>query len=132
MTLIGGHQRLKALNSLGWKTAPCVVLDLSKDKERLLNIAMNKIGGEFDKGRLKDLLLDLDDSGADLSLAGLEDVELEKLLLPPEPAEIKTWNLEETYEPFWITIRGPLESLPDIKKALSAADLGACRVEASA
>ena len=47
-TVIGGHQRLKIIKSLGEKTIGCIVLDLNKEQERELNIRLNKNSGEFD------------------------------------------------------------------------------------
>ncbi len=44
-TIIGGRQRWKACKELKRKEAPCIVLDLPKDKERILNLALNKISG---------------------------------------------------------------------------------------
>ena len=46
--VIGGHQRLKIIKSLGEKTIGCVVLDLTKEQERELNVRLNKNTGEFD------------------------------------------------------------------------------------
>ena len=46
--VIGGHQRLKVLNEMQTDTIPCVVLDLSKEKERELNVRLNKNTGDFD------------------------------------------------------------------------------------
>ena len=48
MTVIGGHQRLKICKELKHKDVHCVVLDLSKEEERELNIRLNKNTGEFD------------------------------------------------------------------------------------
>ena len=48
MTVIGGHQRLKICKELKYKDVDCVVLDLSKEQERELNVRLNKSGGEFD------------------------------------------------------------------------------------
>ncbi|QDP48276.1 MAG: hypothetical protein Unbinned585contig1001_46 [Prokaryotic dsDNA virus sp.] len=47
-TIIGGHQRYKICKELKHKEIDCVVLDLSKEEERELNIRLNKSGGEFD------------------------------------------------------------------------------------
>ena len=47
-TVIGGHQRLKVLNEMQTDTIPCVVLDLSKEKERELNVRLKKNTGDFD------------------------------------------------------------------------------------
>jgi len=47
-TVIGGHQRLKVCKELKYKDIDCVILDLTKEEERELNIRLNKSGGEFD------------------------------------------------------------------------------------
>ena len=47
-TVIGGHQRLKVCKQLKYKDIDCVVLDLTKEDERELNIRLNQSGGEFD------------------------------------------------------------------------------------
>jgi len=47
-TVIGGHQRLKICKDLKYVEVDCVILDLSKEQERELNIRLNKSGGEFD------------------------------------------------------------------------------------
>lgn len=43
MTVIGGHQRLKVLQELGFESVECIIVDLDKTKEKALNIALNKI-----------------------------------------------------------------------------------------
>ena len=48
LTVIGGHQRLKVCKELKYKDIDCVVLDLTKEEERELNIRLNKSGGSFD------------------------------------------------------------------------------------
>jgi len=51
-TVIGGHQRLKVCKELNYKDVDCVILDLSKEEERELNIRLNKSGGDFDMDAL--------------------------------------------------------------------------------
>ena len=46
--VIGGHQRLRACIDLGHQDIDCVELDLPIEKEKELNIRLNKSGGEFD------------------------------------------------------------------------------------
>ena len=46
--VIGGHQRLKICKELKHIDIDCVVLDLTKEDERELNIRLNKSGGEWD------------------------------------------------------------------------------------
>lgn len=81
-TIIGGHQRWQVLKDLGWQEIEVIQLDLSKSKEKALNIALNKISGEWDYAMLGDLLLDLDSENFDLGLTGFEDYELENIMAP--------------------------------------------------
>ena len=62
-TVVGGHQRLKVIKDLGNEEVDCVVVDLDENKEKALNVALNKISGEWDNALLSNLLKDLDDSG---------------------------------------------------------------------
>ena len=47
-TVIGGHQRLKICKDIKYVDVDCVMLDLSKEEERELNIRLNKNTGTFD------------------------------------------------------------------------------------
>ena len=58
--VIGGHQRLKVLQYLGYTEVDCVVLDIDEQKEKALNVALNKISGAWDVPLLTALLRDLD------------------------------------------------------------------------
>jgi len=80
MTVIGGHQRLKVLKDLQYKEVPCIVVDLNKQKEKMLNIALNKISGDWDRPRLKDLLEELDSGEFDVNLTGFDEKEIETLM----------------------------------------------------
>ena len=50
--VVGGHQRLKVLIDMGITEVDCVVVELDETKEKALNIALNKISGEWDKDKL--------------------------------------------------------------------------------
>ena len=58
-----------------------VIVDLDKNAEKALNVALNKISGEWDDEKLCDLLQDLDLSGYDFSLTGFTRSELDGLQL---------------------------------------------------
>jgi len=55
--VVGGHQRLKILKDMGYSEVECVVVDLELDREKALNVALNKISGDWDLPLLKDLML---------------------------------------------------------------------------
>ena len=79
-TIIGGHQRCTVLKDLGYEEVDVVVVSLDKQREKALNIALNKITGEWDEVKLKDLLLDLDLGDYDISLTGFEQEDLAELV----------------------------------------------------
>ena len=81
-TIIGGHQRLTVLKDLGYEEVDVIQIDIDKTKEKALNIALNKITGEWDYAMLGDLLLELDSENYDLEITGFEDYEIEDILAP--------------------------------------------------
>lgn len=78
--LVGGHQRLKILVSRGEIEVPCVVVDLEIEREMALNIALNKVQGDWEEALLADLIQDLTQYGADLTLTGFDEQDLYDLL----------------------------------------------------
>lgn len=76
-TIIGGHQRVVAAKELGWSEVPCIVVSLDKHKEQLLNLALNRIQGEWDYNKLYDILAVME--GDDISLAGFDTDEVKKI-----------------------------------------------------
>lgn len=79
-TIIGGHQRCTVLADLGYTEIDVIVVNLNKEDEKALNIALNKITGEWDQVKLKDLLLELDLGDYDITLTGFNNQELEDLV----------------------------------------------------
>lgn len=79
MTVIGGHQRLKVLKDLGYTEIECNVVDLDKTREKALNIALNKISGEWDNQKLEELLAELKSLDFDLDITGFNPDELNEI-----------------------------------------------------
>ena len=80
-TVVGGHQRLVAARRLGLETVPVIYVDLSPEQAKLLNLALNKISGDWDQELLARLLGDLRDTpDVDVSLSGFGEDEVAKLL----------------------------------------------------
>ena len=77
--VVGGHQRLKVLMDMGMTKVDCVVVEMDEDKEKALNIALNKISGDWDKDKLALLIADLQGADFDVSLTGFEPAEIDDL-----------------------------------------------------
>jgi len=77
--IIGGHQRYKVLVEMGQKEIDCVVVDMDEENEKALNIALNKVSGDWDKEKLMLLITDLQGVDFDVSLTGFDPAELDDL-----------------------------------------------------
>ena len=78
--VVGGHQRLKVLMDLGQTEIDCVVVDLDLAREKALNIALNKIQGDWDEDKLAAIMADFDAEAFDVSLTGFDANEVDALL----------------------------------------------------
>lgn len=78
-TVVGGHQRLTVLKDMGVTEVDVVVVSFDRTKEMALNVALNKISGEWDDAKLQALFQDLEGEGFDTSLTGFDAVEIEDL-----------------------------------------------------
>src|SRR5262245_18447689 len=84
MLIVGGHQRVEAARRLGMLEVPVVELDLSDEQANSLNVALNRIHGEFDIPKLAELLASLP---SDLqALTGFDDAELRRVQHDAEAA----------------------------------------------
>ena len=77
--VVGGHQRLKVLIDLGITELDCVIIEMDEAKEKALNIALNKISGDWDKNKLALLISDLQGEAFDVSLTGFDPDEIDDL-----------------------------------------------------
>ena len=87
--IVGGHQRYKILHDMEYKEAECVIVDLDDNREKALNVALNKISGEFDIPLLTDLLKDLSANDFDVSLTGFDENEISDLFSDADAKEGK-------------------------------------------
>lgn len=110
MTVIGGHQRLKVLKELGYEELECVVLNLDKNKEKVLNIALNKIQGEWDDDKLENLLAELKETDIDMDVTGFDFDEIDDILKDIEGSKEDDFDVEQALK----EIEEPISKLGDI------------------
>lgn len=72
--VIGGNARLSVLKELNIKEVDCVVIELDKERERALNLALNKITGDWDYEMLNKILKDLDETWKEVAGFEVEEV----------------------------------------------------------
>jgi len=95
MTIIGGHQRLTVAQDLGYTEVPCAVVDIDKTREKALNIALNKITGQWDDNLLAELLEDIANSGDfDIGKTGFDPPEIGELFNKLHDKNVKEDNFD--------------------------------------
>lgn len=95
LTVIGGHQRISVLKTLGFTEIDCVVIDVDKTKEKALNIALNKISGEWNKELLADLIKDLQSLDYETSFTGFDPPEIDALFNELHPKDVTEDGFDE-------------------------------------
>lgn len=98
MTVIGGHQRLKVLKELGFTELECIIVDLDKTKEKALNIALNKIQGDWDEEKLEALLQELKLDDFDTNLTGFDFDEIDEILKDVTGSKEDNFDIDSAYE----------------------------------
>jgi ParB-like chromosome segregation protein Spo0J len=118
--IVSGHQRFKILKDRGDSHIQVSVVDLDDNKEKLLNIAMNKISGEWDFPLLKDLIAEIDTGLMDISITGFGTDELKKLFDYDVKDNIKDVNYEKPpVKMVWVLMGIPLENMIDVQETLT-------------
>lgn len=96
-TIIKGHQRCFIMMDMGITEAEVVVLDIpDKSKEKALNIALNKITGQWDLEKLKEALSELDLEGYDFTVTGFQHDDLKDLI---QQLDIPSEAQDDDFEP---------------------------------
>lgn len=78
-SIVGGHQRFKVLRQLGFAEIDCVVVDMDEAREKALNVALNKISGDWDASKLAEVFRDIEQYGISPDITGFELPEIDKL-----------------------------------------------------
>jgi DNA modification methylase len=112
-TVISGHQRIRAWKEMDKKDVPVIFLDITKKKEKALNLAMNKISGSWDTEKLYDMINELSIT-EEIELTGFEDKEISTIL--------DNFRLEEEQEEK--TVEEAIEEAPTRAKLGDVYQLG--------
>lgn len=112
--IIGGHQRFDVLinqymvdndfyaelnllkfGDIGWVFTDTDLKIESEEHEKALNLALNKISGDWDTDKLQIILEEIKLSPIDIILTGFDDIELTEMETTDEPVEVIDDNYEE-------------------------------------
>jgi len=84
--VIGGHQRVEAGKSLGLKEVPVIRVKVSEREMKTLNLALNRISGEWDEAKLAPILAELE-AFPEINLTGFTQKEIDEITAPLNPPE---------------------------------------------
>lgn len=119
--IIGGHQRIEAAIAEGFTQVPVVRLRISDAKAKRLNLALNRISGEWDSDKLRALLQELKLDGEDMELTGFDADEVERLLADAlEKASIEKVELKPAPVIVWYLVGIPLNRFPEAQEHVAA------------
>ena len=87
--IVGGHQRLDVLKENNETEVDCVEVDLNDNDEKALNVALNKVSGDWDTQMLNSLLINFKDlEYNNIGVLGFDEKEINEILdqfkEPPE------------------------------------------------
>lgn len=105
--IVGGHQRLAVYKHLGRQTATVSVVDLDEKEEKLLNVALNKIKGQWDYSKLEQLLGDYEIEEAKATGFSAQEI---ALILARENGRVRFSDIEEPIKRYfgfpWVSACG--------------------------
>jgi ParB-like chromosome segregation protein Spo0J len=87
--IVGGHQRLKCYSALGKDEVEVWAVWLDEVQEKAANLALNKLSGEFDMPKLKDILEEIDVGEIDVDITGFSLDEIGKMMEATSPEDEK-------------------------------------------
>ena len=123
--IVGGNQRYLALKQLGYEEVDVIFINEPNImKEKAMNIALNKISGDWDQQKLEVILEEIELSDIDVKLTGFEEIELTPLNNEEEyefndDNEIKEYTLEKELFKLIITFESEKEQQDHYEKFIS-------------
>ena len=78
--IVGGNQRYLALKELGYNEVEVLYINEPNiQKEKAMNLALNKISGDWDQDKLDIILEEIQLSDIDITLTGFDEIEFTNL-----------------------------------------------------
>lgn len=131
--LVGGHQRLRVLQELGYTEVDVSVINLDEKAEKALNLSLNKINGTWDRDKLQNLISELE---TDIEITGFDVEEAEKILKESIPHDIdeilEELDIDKAIEkPLWAVIRASDKVQSELSQLVKLAEDKGFKVETS-
>ena len=95
--VVGGNQRLKALQELEIKEIDVIIVDLNEEEEKVLNIALNKISGNWNYEKLEEIFNSLDEELLDFT--GFSESEMQDILNNVDLNDLYDFQSEDKEKP---------------------------------
>ncbi len=114
--VVSGHQRLQILKDQGQTETQVVVVSLSLEREKALNVTLNnsQVGGDWDAEKLVDLIAELDSlPDFDATLTGFDAEDLRDLVLTPDPDFLP--EAEEEHDHVRVLIEVPFDQWDEVR-----------------
>lgn len=117
--IIAGHQRVEAAIAEGLDKVPVHRLRISDAKAKAMNLALNRIHGDWDDEKLKSLLGELKE--VERSLTGFDEDEITKLLSDSlEGKTVEQMEVKPAPDIVWYLIGIPLDRLGGVQEHIAA------------
>ena len=118
--IVSGHQRMSVLEHWGEKQVEVSVVDLDETREKQLNLALNKISGNWDNIKLKTILEELGDDALDIGFSQSEVDALENKVTEIIDTEFLNKELSVIEETFNIELSFNKEEHEDVTAYIKA------------
>ncbi len=120
--VVSGYQRLAVLKHRGAKHVDCVVVELSLEKEKALNITLNnsEVGSDWDATKLVDIVGELQSlPDFDANLTGFDEQQLRDLVLAPASDDFNADNEQIDESLHRVSLEVPNETWEEVSELLN-------------
>jgi len=91
--VVGGNQRFNILKAKGATEISVSVISVDEDMEKMLALALNKVGGKWDQEQLQLVIKDLAGKNIDLTVTGFNAEQVRKMMEDKAEKEEPTYDL---------------------------------------